>query len=273
MPSEKRRSFCAVYAFMRYCDDISDGASTLEAKREMLRHWRAELDAAVSGDYQGHPILPAFHDTVAKFSIPPEYFHWIIDGAEMDLTIGRYESFQDLYRYCFNVASAVGLVCLQIFGFSDDSAKKYGEYCGIAFQLTNILRDIKEDAEMGRIYLPIEDLERFHYTPEELQQGIMDERFQSLMSYEAARAQEYYAKARCLLPLVDEASRPALWAMMEIYSRILKKIVFRRYDVFHLPVRLSGTEKASIVIKAFAMRLFPGRFQPLAVGMQRPSDS
>ena len=171
----------------------------------------------------------------------------------------EYETFEDLYKYCFNVASAVGLVCLQIFGFSDERAKKYAEQCGIAFQLTNILRDVKEDAESGRIYLPIEDLRKFDYTPEELRQGVVDERFRKLMRFEAERAREYYVGGtQSLLPLMEESSQPALWAMIKIYERILDRIVEQRFDVFRKPIRLASTEKISIALKALAMR-FVGR--------------
>ena len=148
-------------------------------------------------------IMPAFRESITRYSIPAQYFHWIIDGAEMDLNSHQYETFNDLYNYCFHVASAVGFVCLQIFGFKDEKAKKYAEQCGIAFQLTNILRDVKEDAAMGRIYLPAEDLKKFDYAPEELQKGILDGRFRNLMRFEADRAKEYYAQARNLLPLVE----------------------------------------------------------------------
>jgi phytoene synthase len=255
MPPQKRLAFCAVYAFMRYCDDISDGDSSLESKRQMLSQWRSKLDEVYAGDTRGNPILPAFLDAAKNYSIPAEYFHWIIDGAAMDLDIFQYETFADLYRYCFNVASAVGLVCLQIFGFQDSRAKEYAEHCGIAFQLTNILRDVKEDAGMGRIYLPIEDLRNFGYAPDDLRSGVLDERFRKLMSFEAERARDYYERARKLLPLVDESSRPALWAMIEIYERILKKIVKRRFDVFHQSIHLPKFEKLSIALKAMTMRL------------------
>lgn len=258
LPPERRRGFCAVYAFMRYCDDISDGDASLDSKRVLLQKWRSSLDEAFGGDCHSNSILPAFRDTVQRFSIPARYFHWIIDGAEMDLTIDRYCTFDDLYRYCFNVASAVGLVCIQIFGYKDERAREYAEHCGIAFQLTNILRDVKEDAEMGRIYLPEEDLARFCYAPEDLRQGVLDERFRNLMTFEANRAAEYYARARNLLPLIDEPSRPALWAMMEIYSRLLRKIIRRQYDVFGSLIRLSNSEKASIALRALAMRFIPG---------------
>ncbi len=258
LPAEKRRAFCAVYAFMRYCDDISDGDAGSDTKRAMLKNWRAQLDAAYAGKLQEDPILPAFRDTVHRFAIPAQYFHWIIDGAEMDLDIAGYETFEDLYKYCFNVAAAVGLVCLQIFGFKEVTAKKYAEQCGIAFQLTNILRDIKEDAESGRIYLPAEDLNKFGYTQEDLHRGVVDDRFRRMMRFETERAREYYASARNLLPLIETSSQPALWAMIKIYERILDRIIEQRFDVFTSRVRLAGIEKISIALKALAMR-FLGR--------------
>ncbi len=255
LPARKRRAFCAVYAFMRHCDDISDGDASIDDKRAMLKNWRTQLDNALSGNLQGNFTLHAFRDTVRSFSIPAEYFHWIIDGAEMDLDVLRYETFEDLYKYCFNVAAAVGLVCIHIFGYRGQRAKEYAEQCGIAFQLTNILRDVKEDAEMGRIYIPVEDLRKFDYTPEELQRSVMDERFKRLMRFEAERTQQYYTWARKLLPLVEDTSKPALWAMIEIYQRILKKIVRRQFDVFNNSIHLANAEKLSIALRALAMRL------------------
>jgi len=258
LPPEKRRAFCAVYAFMRHCDDISDGSASNQSKSAMLRDWRSQLNAAFSGNLRQSAILPAFRDTVNNFSIPAEYFHWVIDGAEMDLNVFQYETFADLYKYCFNVASAVGLVCLQIFGFDDPQAKQYAEQCGIAFQLTNILRDVKEDAEIGRIYLPIEDLRRFDYSPEDLRRGVVDERFRNVMRFEATRAREYYSSARKLLPLIEKTSKPALWAMIQIYERILDRIERRQFDVFCSPIHLAKTEKMAIALKALAMRFVPG---------------
>jgi 15-cis-phytoene synthase len=257
LPAPKRRSMCAAYAFMRHCDDISDGTSSVESKQVMLQRWRGQLKAAVSENAPADSIFPAFRDSLQRFSIPAQYFSWVIDGAEMDLTLNRYETFEDLYRYCFNVASAVGLICLQIFGYKEESAKKYAEHCGIAFQLTNILRDIKEDAKMGRIYLPHEDLERFQYSAEDLRHGVFNESFRKLMAFEADRAAGYYAQARKLIPLVESASRPALWAMIEIYSGILKKIVRRNYDVFGAPIHLPNSKKAIVALRALGMRLTP----------------
>jgi 15-cis-phytoene synthase len=252
---EKRLAFCAVYAFMRFCDDISDGESSDENKRELLARWRFQLATDQTENAPSDSIMPAFRDTLQKFSIPKQYFHWIIDGTEMDLDVFRYETFEDLYKYCFNVASAVGLVCLQIFGYQDERAKKLAEQCGIAFQLTNILRDVKEDAERGRIYLPLEDLKRFNYSPEELQRGILDERFRNLMHFETERAREYYRAARNLLPLVEKSSRPCLWAMIEIYERLLNRIIQNRFDVFGQRIRLSSCEKITVALRALAMRL------------------
>jgi phytoene synthase len=259
LPREKRRALCAVYAFMRHCDDIADGDHSSDHKRELLRHWRARLDGALNGECTDDQVLPAFRDAVRRFSIPGQYFHWIIDGVEMDLAVRRYESFQELYRYCFYVAGAVGLTCLQVFGFRDERAKEYAEQCGIAFQLTNILRDVSEDARMERIYLPIEDLRRFGYSTEDLMRGVADDRYFELMAYQASRARGYYNRARNLLPLVERASRPALWAMMEIYRRLLDKIVQSRYEVFGRTIRISNAEKCRIALRAMAMRLVARR--------------
>lgn len=257
LPKEKRRALCAVYAFMRHCDDLSDGDCPEERKRELLERWRRQLDGALNGDCGGHPIFPAFLDAVRRFSIPPRYFHCILDGVEMDLSIRRYDTFEQLYRYCFNVAGAVGLTCLQIFGFSDERAKAHAEQCGIAFQLTNILRDVKEDAGMGRIYLPQEDLRRFDYGTEDLARGVVDDRFRGLMTFEAGRARAYYERGMELIPMVECASRPALWAMIEIYGRLLEGIARADYDVFRCAVRVSTPEKCSIALRALAMRFVP----------------
>jgi len=146
LPREKSDGMCAVYAFMRYCDDIADDPSVDGDKRRMLEKWRASLDRAARGEYEESRILPAFHDTMRRFDIPVEYFHQLIDGAAMDLSVEQYESFDELYEYCYKVASVVGLVCIHIFGFDSPEAKRHAEYCGIAFQLTNILRDLAEDA-------------------------------------------------------------------------------------------------------------------------------
>ena len=190
LPRDKSDAMCAVYAFMRYCDDIADEPGIARDKQAMLAKWRASLDLAARRDYADSRILPAFRDAVTKFNIPLEYFHQLIDGATMDLTATKFETFEQTYDYCYHVASVVGLVSIHIFGFDDPEAKKYAESCGIAFQLTNILRDLKEDAGMGRVYLPEEDLRAHGYTAEDLASQVYDERFVHLMKFEVDRARK-----------------------------------------------------------------------------------
>jgi phytoene synthase len=166
-----------------------------------------------------------------------------------------YRSFDDLYQYCYHVASVVGLVCIRIFGYRDPIAEQYAERLGIAFQLTNILRDVKEDAAMARVYLPLEDLKRFGVTAEELGSGVPMEKLRPLLAFEAARAREFYVSATQLLPLIDEVSQPALWAMVEIYRGILERIELKQFDVYSERVRLSLGDKLKILAKGFGKRL------------------
>lgn len=250
LPKAKRRAICAMYAFMRYCDDISDSDDTGTSKTGALRQWRLALDDALNGHYGQSQILAGFHDAVKKFRIPENYFYELIDGAEMDLSINRYERFEDLYQYCYRVASVVGLVCIHIFGFHDQMAKVYAESCGVAFQLTNILRDIKEDAERNRIYIPQVDLATFGYSEEDLKNGVVDSRFRNLMRYEVNRARNYYHRSKPLIHLVDVTSRPGLAAMIGIYSTLLERIESRNYDVFSSRVKLSTKEKLGIAARS-----------------------
>lgn len=237
-----------MYAFMRYCDDISDGTSSVETKREMLRAWRARLDSCLSGDFSGSPILLAFHDTVRRFSVPTEYFHWIIDGAEMDLTIDGYETFQDLYKYCFNVASAVGLVCLQIFGYRQECAKKYAELCGVAFQLTNILRDLAEDAARGRMYLPQADLVRFQCGP--LIPGDPPTRpWIELIKFESVRAVKLYDASAATSQFLAGSGRRMFRLMHATYRALLAKIEREPAAVLSHRLRVSRPQKAWIVLR------------------------
>src|SRR5215831_20257411 len=164
----QRKAMCAIYAFMRYCDDLSDEPG---ANRAAIERWRAEMEDALQGRFSGHPVWPAFHHTIRRFSIPHDYFREMIDGVASDLEPREFQTFDQLYRYCYQVASVVGLTVIHIFGFDTRRALPLAEKCGIAFQLTNILRDIREDAERGRIYLPTEDLLRFGVTREALCEG------------------------------------------------------------------------------------------------------
>jgi phytoene synthase len=243
----QRRAMCAIYAFMRYCDDLSDDPG---ASRAAIERWRAEMEDALEGRFSGHPMWPAFHHTVRRFGIPHEYFREMIDGVLSDLEPRTFETFDQLYRYCYQVASVVGLTILHIFGFDTRTALPLAEKCGVAFQLTNILRDIREDAELGRIYLPAEDLRRFGVTPDDLRAGKRNEEFLRLMRFEAARARKYYDESAPLLDLIHPRSRASLWALIAIYSRLLERIEATNYDVFRRRVRLSLMEKGWIVARA-----------------------
>ncbi len=258
LPKDQRDAMCAVYAFMRYCDDIADDPDVNCDRGEMLERWRNTLDVSRLDDHKESLILPAFHDTVRTFNIPLEYFHQLIDGASMDLSIDRYETFEQLYDYCYKVASVVGLVCIHIFGFDAPEAKKYAEYCGIAFQLTNILRDVKEDAASGRVYIPEEDLRAFDYSAEELIAGPRDDRFKRLMRFQVDRARGYYASAMPLVKMVHGAGRPGLCAMIEIYLGILDRIESKEYDVFRHSVSLSRARKLAIAARALVRSKFSG---------------
>jgi 15-cis-phytoene synthase len=186
---------------------------------------------------------------VQRYRIPPHHFHQLLDGTEMDQTKARYETFDKLYQYCYRVASVVGLIVLPIFGYRDESAKEPAIACGIAFQLTNILRDVKEDAQLGRVYLPLEDLRRFGVEESEIIGGQMTPQFIELMKFEAARAREFYQKARPLLGMISEDSRGTLAVMMGIYGGILDKIERSGFSVFDGKIRLSVAEKLAVVLK------------------------
>jgi phytoene synthase len=248
---EQRNAMCAVYAFMRYCDDLSDEPG---ANRAGIEQWRAALEQALAGRCQAHPVLPAFHDTVSRYRIPARYFHEMIDGVASDLEPRRFETFDRLYRYCYQVASTAGLTTIHILGFDSAEALPLAEKCGIAFQLTNILRDIREDAERGRIYLPAEDLARFGVTEEDIRGGVRTPEFIDLMDFEAGRARAYYKESQPLLGLVHRRSRASLAALTSIYSRLLDRIERSSYDVFARRISLPAAEKSWIVVKALLRR-------------------
>jgi phytoene synthase len=245
---QQRKAMCAIYAFMRYCDDLSDEPG---ASHAAIERWRAELEEALEGRFSDHPVWPAFHHTVRRFGIPHQYFRDMIDGVAGDLQPRRFETFGELYRYCYQVASVVGLTIIHIFGFDTQSALPLAEKCGVAFQLTNILRDIREDGANGRVYLPAEDLRRFGVSEDELRTGARSERMLELMRFEARRARSYYDQSLPLLDLIHPRSRPSLWALIAIYSRLLERIERKNYDVFTRRVRLSALEKSWIVVRAF----------------------
>ena len=244
---DQKNAMCAIYAFMRYCDDLSDepGANTAA-----IEAWRLDLSGALAGNFGPHPVWPAFHDAVGRFHIPHQYFHDMIDGVASDLTPSPVNTFEDLYRYCYKVASVVGMTTVHIFGFDSPRALELAESCGIAFQLTNILRDVREDAALGRQYLPSEDLVRFHVAPDELAAGKHTANFQKLMEFEERRARKFYDESAPLIGMVHQRSRASLWALISIYSRLLDRIRKSGYDVLTRRISLPKWEKGWIVVQA-----------------------
>lgn len=269
LPSEKRNAFCAVYAFMRHADDLSDdpGADPRQ-KRQKLSEWLESAKAVFGGKATDDPVLMALADTQSRFKIPVELFEQLVYGTSLDLDIPPpsdvpavvCQTFEDLRHYCYYVASVVGLVCIRIWGYTDPKAEMLAEDCGLAFQLTNIIRDVKEDAGLGRLYFPVEDLAKFGVAPQQfavanLNGGPESQPIQPVLEFEAERARRYYESARWLMELIEEDSRPALWVLVEIYSTLLKRIGERNYDVFTERVQLSVWEKLKILSRGFVMRI------------------
>ena len=205
--------------------------------------------AAYAGDVTAHAILPAFADTCRRFQIPARYFHDLISGAEMDLMVAAYPTFDRLREYCYRVAGTVGLTCIHVFGFRDPGAPDLAERLGIAFQLTNIIRDLPEDLRIGRVYLPQQDLEQFGVAQSELA-GPLNPRLTRLLEFESGRAWDFYQDGAGLVGMMDSDSRAALWALARTYSTLLARIETRGYDVFASRVRLSAAEKLGILARA-----------------------
>lgn len=254
LPRRQRLAMCALYAFCRITDDIGDEAGETDLKRRQLTQWRVHLDRALGGDFT-HPIHAALADMTRSFGVPLEYLHDIIDGVEMDLDAVGFETYADLRRYCYRVASAVGLACIHIWGVSTARAMEHAEEAGIAFQLTNILRDLKEDALRGRLYLPREDLLRFGYTPEELGRGAQTEAFRRLMGFEVERTREHYRRAWPLAALLPSPGRAVFLTMARTYRALLENIERGGYDVFSRRIRVSAWKKALLAVGALPVRL------------------
>lgn len=250
LPKAQRDAIYTVYAFCRYCDDITDDAPGPQAPEALLHAWRCELTRC----YQGQPthrITQALQQTIQQYSIPQKHFDELICGVEMDLTQQRYATFAALEQYCHRVASVIGLACLPIFGVTHAQAQTYARYIGLALQLTNIIRDVKEDAERGRIYLPLEDLQRFHYPEEDLLQQRYTDAFVALMQFQAQRAQAYYQRAAACLTPGDRARLIAPEIMAAIYRTTLRKIARRRYNVYRGRTSVPTLQKIVLALWVF----------------------
>jgi 15-cis-phytoene synthase len=271
LPRHKSDAMCAVYAFMRRADDISDdGSKPIEARRaEMaawLQAWRVSrssgsvnsLHDAVADD----PVFLALADTQRRFNIPDTLLEELVAGTTMDLApetaeVQTYATFEDLYRYCYLVASVVGLVCIRIFGYTDLRAELLAEETGVAFQLTNILRDVKEDVERNRVYLPVDLMDEFGETIDELRElaagRAMTERERGMLATLAIRAEKYYVASKKLIPLLDRDSRAAMWVLVTIYHRLLARIADHKMEVFRERVSLSTAEKLTVFARGAVM--------------------
>jgi phytoene synthase len=272
LPKPKRQALCAVYAFMRRCDDITDDSTlTLAERRAKLEAWLDALHCAQQGRPTDDPVLLALTDAQRRFTIPAGLLDELAMGTAMDIEDDpgnedaspfasalavRYKTFDDLKVYCHRVASVVGLVCIHVFGYRDPAAEPLAEQCGLAFQLTNIIRDVKEDAAMGRVYLPKEDLAKFGLSADQLFASSLDvASFRQLLAFEAARAREFYQSGDDLIPYIAEDSQPALWVLINIYRKLLDKIVRSNYDVFSTKISLTTGEKLRVLGKGFWKRL------------------
>ncbi len=288
LPQAKRDAMCAVYAFMRKADDLCDDESkSLEQRRSELAEWVAkwhradnvQMDSAVAED----PIFPALLDTKTRFRIPSKLLEQLIAGTAMDLNAARlaegsfdtYATFAELYQYCYLVASVVGLVCIRIFGYEDPQAESLAEQTGIAFQLTNILRDVREDAERRRIYLPLDQLARYDVQPGEIMRLAggepMQPKHRAMLAETAQTAEEFYGAAGSLLKLIEPDSRPALWVLVTIYHRLLLRIESADFDVFSSRISVPAYEKVLLLVQGIARVLWHRAFGQVAGLFRRPS--
>ncbi len=255
LPKDEREAMHAVYAFFRQIDDIVDEhpsreTSVILAKRERLQWWRNEIDKLYAGT-SNLAVLAPLGGVIRSFDIPKQYFLTLIDGCERDLLQHRYASFDELKDYCYSVASIVGLTSIEIFGYKYEETKEYAVNLGYALQLTNILRDIKQDKDRGYIYLPLEDLERFNLSEQDIINEVYDERFVSLMEFESRRAREYYNKARSALRSDERITMFAAEIMDAIYHRILEKIELNNYNVYEKRISVSNLHKIWIALKLY----------------------
>jgi squalene synthase HpnC len=262
LPKSRRDGLAALYAFMRLVDDVADDNDDASAKQRGLAKWRAALDDAVTANADakasalpGAEVLPALVDTMHRYNMPARYLHDLISGAEMDLTVKSYPTFDRLREYCYRVAGTVGLTCTHVFGFRDARALDLAEKLGLAFQLTNIIRDVHDDYAMGRVYLPDEDLAQYNVKPEDFARSEATLGVRELLRFEAQRAWQCYEEGAALLSFIEPESRAALWLLVHTYSALLARVEELDFAVFGERVRLSKTEKLVFIAKARFARL------------------
>lgn len=256
LPPQKRKAIYAAYAFCRLCDDAADEAIPTEKKVHLLNVLREKLSSTYAG-YSDGPVFTALSHAAESFDIPEEYLQEVISGVEKDLTKQRYENFGELRTYCYQVASVVGLICLHIFGCTDPKAKEYAVELGLAMQLTNILRDLKEDLERDRIYLPQDELKDFGYSEEDLRAGIVNEPFRLLMRFQAQRARQYFRNGFMLPPFLPARSRACPAVLGQIYSHVLDRIEAEDFNVFNGRVGLSKPEKYLVTAQTWIRSFLP----------------
>ncbi len=251
LPAEKRRAIYAAYAFCRLCDDATDDYTEVEEKLRLVAEQRALLAGAGAGRPEGQ-VYVALQDAIDTYGIPMEYLEEVINGVEMDISKTRYATFEELREYCYRVASSVGLVCIEIFGYDDPDAREHAVDLGLAMQLTNILRDVEEDMERDRVYIPQEELARFGCSEEDIFQGRVNDNFRDLMRFQVERAREYFRNGKRLLPLLSPRSRACPAVLHGTYSRLLDRIEASGYNVFGKRVSLSTGEKLVLMARLWA---------------------
>lgn len=289
LPAEQFQAMCVLYSYMRLCDDIGDDESvSVDVRTDRLTDWRQATQTALTdGTCPDHDfetgrdefrlVFPALIDMTARYGIPTDCFLDVISGVRMDLDAAsletpsadesnvsselscQFETFDELADYCFRVAGVVGVCCIHIWGFNDSAALKSAADCGLAFQLTNILRDLGEDADNGRVYLPAEDMKRFKMTPADISNRLMDDRFHQLMAFQVERAETYYAKAQDLFQWLEPPGQPILKAMLKLYGGLLNEISNRNFDVYSRRVSLPTWRKLLISADAAIHRRFGRR--------------
>ena len=256
LPPKQRRAIYATYAFSRLCDDAADEDYPTSKKLELLTGLRDQLSAAFAGNPTG-PVFTAVAHAASTYHIAEELYHELITGVETDLTKNRYQDFDELHTYCHRVASVVGLICIEIFGYRDPRAREYAIDLGLAMQLTNIIRDVKEDLQRDRIYIPQDDIIRFGYSEERLMSGLMDNSFRELMHFEAQRARSYFSSGLKLIPILPPRSRPCPAVLARLYLRILDRAEATGFNVFDGKISLSRSEKLFLTARVCMETMLP----------------